>query len=417
MKVLIIGGGGREHALGWKIKQSPLLSQLYFAPGNPGTASLGENLTLKNQDEILDFAKSQAIDLVVVGPEQPLVEGMADALDGIGVPCFGPSQAAAELEGSKTFAKAMMEKAGVPTAAYQEFDQYQAAVEYAQNQEYPLVVKADGLAAGKGVTICQHLDEAKAALKEALVDKRFGSSGNKVVIEQFLKGVEVSFHVISDGTNLVPLVSAQDHKALYEGNKGPNTGGMGTFAPSPLINAETAEKILNRICQPVVNQMREENIPFRGVLFAGLMITKDGPYVLEFNCRFGDPETQVIMPLLDFDLLPVLHGAAKGSLTSDAPKTWKSLAAVCVTLASAGYPRSSSKGDRITGIHAQDQSQIFHAGTAHSPDGYLMTNGGRVLSVTAWADKLGQARQDAYGLVSNIHFDGMQYRKDIGSQA
>lgn len=416
MKVLIVGSGAREHALGWKIAQSPELEQLFFAPGNPGTASLGQNIKLADHAATVAFAKQQRIGLVVVGPEQPLVEGLADMLDAEGIACFGPSQQAAALEGSKTFAKAIMAKAGVPTAQYREFDSYEPAVDYAREAAYPLVVKADGLAAGKGVTICQEFEEARAALKEVLVERRFGDSGDKVVIEEFLKGIEVSFHVISDGENLVPLISAQDHKALFEGNKGPNTGGMGTFAPSPLINAITAEKIVNLVCKPVIAEMAAQGKPFRGVLFAGLMVTAKGPIVLEFNCRFGDPETQVIMPLLDFDLLPVLHAAAIGNLKQQTPTPWKKQAAVCITLASGGYPRSSSKGDRITGIHQDKQSQVFHAGTSSSEDGYLLTNGGRVLSVTAWSEKLAAARSKAYDLVSNIHFDGMQYRKDIGKQ-
>lgn len=416
MNVLIIGGGGREHALGWKIAQSSQLTQLYFAPGNPGTAKLGQNIELADHAATVAFAQENSIDLVVVGPEQPLVEGLGDMLTDKGIACFGPSQAAAALEGSKTFAKAIMDKAAVPTAKYREFDNFADAKAYIQDHDYPLVVKADGLAAGKGVTICQEPHEAEAALKEALVDKRFGDSGDKVVVEEFLKGIEVSFHVISDGEHLVPLISAQDHKALYEGNKGPNTGGMGTFAPSPLIKPETADMIMERVCKPVVQEMAAQGKTFRGVLFAGLMITAKGPYVLEFNCRFGDPETQVIMPLLDFDLLPVLHAAATGKLKDVEHASWKRQSAVCVTLASAGYPRSSSKGDRITGLHQDANSHIFHAGTAESEDGYLMTSGGRVLSVTAWAEKLAEARANAYEMVDNISFDGMQYRKDIGKQ-
>lgn len=413
MRVLIVGGGGREHALAWKIAQSPLLQALYCAPGNPGMDALATCLTLVDNNAICDFAKQQNIDLVVVGPEQPLVDGLADQLHQAGVACFGPSASAARLEGSKAFAKAIMDQVGIPTAAYQEFDQFQAAMDYVDNQSLPVVVKADGLAAGKGVTICENRQQAEVALRAAMVDDKFGAAGNRVVIEECLQGTEMSFHVISDGTQILPLVTAKDHKALLEGNKGPNTGGMGTCAPNPDITPALAETITNTICQPLIDHMREQGMPFRGVLFVGLMLTANGPKVLEFNVRFGDPETQVMLPLLNFDLLPILASAADGRLAAmDTPVS--AGAATCVILASAGYPGAYDKGKRIAGLCEGDDFHIFHAGTKRAADGSIVTNGGRVLGVTAWADQPRKARARAYELVDHLCFDGITFRRDIG---
>lgn len=413
MKVLIVGSGGREHALGWKIAQSPLLKQLFFAPGNPGTASLGENLALAGHVDVVAFCRKEAIDLVIVGPEQPLVEGLADALNEAGIACFGPNQAAARLEGSKAFSKEVMAAVGVPTAAYRDFVDYDEALAWAKEQKHPLVVKADGLAGGKGVTICQNLEETEAALKATMLDGKFGQSGDKVVLEEFLVGTEASFHVICDGKDVFPLVAAQDHKALYEGNRGPNTGGMGTFAPSPLVTPVMADLISQDICKPILDYMDRVGSPFRGVLFAGLMLTEDGPKVLEFNVRFGDPETQVMMPLLNFDLLPVLHGAAQGRLPENIDADIHSGSAVCVVLAAAGYPDSPQKGMPIVGLDRVEQATVFHAGTKNEGD-HCVVSGGRVLGVTAQGKDLAEARRTAYAAVDLIDFTGKQFRKDIG---
>ena len=413
MKVLIVGGGGREHALGWKLAQSPLLTSLSFAPGNPGTAAMGANLPLKDGDAIVQHAKEQEIDLVVVGPEQPLVDGLADALEAVGIPCFGPKAEAARLEGSKAFAKKVMDATAVPTAAFETFTDYHAALEHVRNRAFPLVVKADGLAAGKGVVICNQLSQAEEALQDCMQKGTFGPAGNKVVIEDFLEGTEASFHLISDGQRFLPLITAKDHKAIGEGDTGPNTGGMGTFAPNPLITPELADRIQKEICEPVLRHLAASGTPFRGVLFAGLMLTWNGPKVLEFNVRFGDPETQVMMPMLDFDLLPVLHGAACGNLPYG-DHDFKPGASVCVVLAAEGYPGTAKKGDVIQGINEHDPNgQVFHAGTALSGD-HLLTGGGRVLGATAWGADLAKARSRAYRLANAIQFDGVQFRRDIG---
>ncbi len=414
MHVLIIGGGGREHALGWKIAQSPHCEDLFFAPGNPGTLDLGANVALKSQDEIARFAREKNIGLVVVGPEQPLVDGLADRLDAAGIPCFGPSAEAARLEGSKAFSKEVMDRTGVPTAGYHSFTDFEAALACAKGQAHPLVVKADGLAAGKGVTICRTIEETEKALREAMCEGRFGDAGKTVVIEEFLQGVEASFHLICDGEHCLPLISAKDHKAIGDGDTGPNTGGMGTYAPSPLIDQELADTIQMKICEPVLRYMAQQGKPFRGVLFTGLMLTEKGPKVLEFNVRFGDPETQVMMTMLNFDLLPVLHGAATGNLPEgDYP--FHDGGSVCVVLASAGYPAGSSKGDVITGLVDKPDIQTFHAGTRLDGEN-LVTNGGRVLGITAWGQDLTEARGKAYELANAIHFEGKQNRTDIGER-
>lgn len=417
MQVLILGSGGREHALGWKLSQSSQLKKLYFSPGNPGTAQLGENVALADQTAIIEFAKSAQIDLVVVGPEQPLVEGISDVLQLEGILCYGPSKAAAQLEGSKAFAKEIMEAAGVKTAAHQTFSDFTSAWQYVQTQPHPLVVKADGLAAGKGVTICQTLTQSKMALSEALEDAKFGHAGQQVVVEAFLEGREASFHLICDGERVLPLIAAQDHKALRNGNQGPNTGGMGTFAPTPFVTDAMTEALIDQVCLPVLKEMNKRGTPFRGTLFTGLMLTDEGPYVLEFNCRFGDPETQVMMALMEDDLLPVLYGAAKGSLPTGR-LAFKQAAAVCVIMAAEGYPASARKGDAIAGIE-QASSQgvtVFQAGTKQITD-QLVTNGGRVLGVTATGSNLSQARQLAYQGINTIQFNGVQYRTDIGELA
>jgi phosphoribosylamine---glycine ligase len=413
MRVLIVGSGGREHALGWKLSQSPLLEKLYFAPGNPGTACLGENLNLADHERIVGFCTELGVDLVVVGPEAPLVEGLADQLGQAGIACFGPSKAAARLEGSKAFAKEIMAAADVPTAAYASFTDVEAALAYARSQKHPLVVKADGLAAGKGVVICATIAESEVALRDMMEAGRFGEAGARVVLEEFLEGTEASFHVLCDGDVCLPLIAARDHKTLLEGGRGPNTGGMGTVAPNPAVDQAMAHRIRVEVCEPVMRVMRQRGTPFQGVLFVGLMLTANGPKVLEFNVRFGDPETQVMMPLLDFDLLPVLHGAARGWLPAG-DHGFKTGSAVCVVMAAAGYPETPRRGDLIQGIPPEDElSIVFQAGTRSENDN-LYTHGGRVLGVTAWAATLSESQTKAYEICDQIEFAGKQFRSDIG---
>ena len=416
MRVLILGSGGREHALGWKIAQSPLLEKLYFVPGNPGTQSLGENVVLQSAEEIVEFCEAHCIDLVIPGPEAWLVAGIVDLLTAKRIPSFGPNKAAAMLEGSKAFAKRLMLKAGVPTAAYWEFQTAREALDFLKTAQFPLVLKADGLAAGKGVTICHNRDEAESAVQFTMVDRKFGDAGKSIIIEEFLTGTEASFHLLCDGNHAVSLVSAQDHKALKDGNKGPNTGGMGTFAPSPLITPQMEETIRKEIAEPILKAMKAEGVPFVGSLFIGLMLTYHGPRVLEFNARFGDPETQVMMPLLDEDLLPILLSAAKGQLRDKTKTRTKAGSAVCVVLAAKGYPENPEKGKSIQLPDPLPSKNlvIFHAGTSRNDQDQLITCGGRVLGVTAWADNLGKAREHAYEAVKHTRFEGAYYRNDIG---
>jgi len=416
MRVLIVGGGGREHALGWKLAQSPQLSKLYFAPGNAGTAALGENLALGGVEDIAAFAGSHEIGLVVVGPEQPLMDGLADRLEAAGVPCFGPKAAAARLEGSKAFAKRVMLETGVPTARHERFEDCDAALAHVAARPHPLVVKADGLAGGKGVTICHRPEESRAAVEEAMREGKFGAAGKTLIVEDFLVGTEASFHVICDGERLLSLITAKDHKAVFDGDRGPNTGGMGAFAPNPLITPELARRIQSEICEPPLRWLAERGAPFRGVLFAGLMLTADGPKALEYNVRFGDPETQAIMPMLDFDLLPVMLGAARGELPAGS-FGHKPGAALCITLAAEGYPASPRKGDLIEGDFEFPEGVVFHAGVRRDERGRLLVSGGRVMGVAAWARDLSSARAAAYAQAARIHFPGMHCRKDIGGVA
>jgi phosphoribosylamine--glycine ligase len=361
------------------------------------------------------FCRQEAIDLVVFGPEKQLVEGWTDFLRATGIACFGPSSAAARLEGSKSYAKEVMKAAGVPTAQSKTFDDFTDARAAAAQHSLPLVIKADGLAAGKGVTICQTLLEAETALRAAMLEDKFGAAGRRVVIEEFLVGREASFHVLCDGTRVLPLEAAQDHKTLFEGGKGPNTGGMGTFAPSPFVTHELRQTICSTIAEPVIAYMASQGCPFQGVLFIGLMLTWHGPKVLEFNVRFGDPETQVLMPLIEGDLLPILAQAAAGSFDSQTRlDSWKQRHAVCVVACAAGYPDQPTVGDEITLPSAGEDCQIFHAGTRLAADGTLLTAGGRVLGVTAWRASLDSAHHAAYRLMDRLHFQGRQFRKDIG---
>jgi len=420
MKVLIVGGGGREHALAWKIAQSPMVEALYCAPGNAGTATVAENVDIP-ADEVLGllrFAQREGIDLTVVGPEAPLVAGIADRFEAHGLAVFGPSQRAAELEGSKVFAKHILRKHAIPTAHYDVFETVDGAEEHIREAEFPLVVKADGLAAGKGVIVCHEQAEALEAIDRIMKLRAFGDAGNRVVIEDCLVGEEVSILALTDGRTIVPLPTSQDHKAIYDADAGPNTGGMGAYSPAPVITEAQAARIEREILIPIVHAMNAEDRRYKGVVYAGLMMTDDGPRVLEFNVRFGDPETQPILMRLQGDLVPVLRAIAEGNLQA-AKLDWDPRPAVCVVLASGGYPGSYEKGKVITGLdeaNALDDVVVFHAGTALR-DGQVVTAGGRVLGVTALGDDIQGAIDRAYEAVGKIQFDGMYCRSDIGAKA
>lgn len=420
MNVLVVGSGGREHALVWKIAQSPLVKKVYCAPGNPGTAELAENVAISVDriEELADFARQNAIDLTVVGPEQPLSLGIVDLFEERGMLVFGPDKKAALIEGSKAFSKDLMQKYNVPTAAYGVFTDVSEAEAFIQKTGAPIVVKADGLAAGKGVIIAQTADEAITAVKEMLSGNAFGSAGSRVVIEEFLTGEEASFLAITDGKNIIPLASAQDHKAIFDGDKGPNTGGMGAYSPAPVVTTEIHEIAMREVLRRTVDGMAAEGRPYRGVLYAGLMI-KDGVVkTLEFNARFGDPECQPLLMRMKSDIVPVLLAVAKGDL-SGMDIEWHDQAAVCVVMASAGYPGDYRKGDIINGLDDAakiENVHVFHAGTVAN-NGNCVTNGGRVLGVTARGDSVKNAIESAYNGVSCISWAGVQYRTDIGRKA
>ena len=420
MKILVIGGGGREHALVWKIAQSPLVTKIYCAPGNPGTATLAENLPIAvdQLDKLLAFAYENKIDLTVVGPEQPLSLGIVDLFEAHDLKVFGPSQKAAFIEGSKAFSKDLMQKYNVPTAAYGVFTDQSEAEAFITRTGAPIVVKADGLAAGKGVIIAHTCEEAVAAVRDMLSGNAFGSAGSRVVIEEFLTGEEASFLVITDGKNVIPLASAQDHKAVFDGDLGPNTGGMGAYSPAPVVTAAIHEKAMQQVILPTVAGMAAEGRPYRGVLYAGLMV-KDGEVkTLEFNARFGDPECQPLLMRMKSDIVPVLLAVANGNLGS-AGIEWHDKAAVCVVMASEGYPGDYRKGDEISGLDRAaelEELYVFHAGTAEK-DGACVTNGGRVLGVTALGTTVKDAITAAYQGVSRITWPGVQYRSDIGKKA
>ncbi len=417
MKVMIIGSGGREHTLAWKIKQSPLVDKLYCAPGNGGIASLAECVPIKAMDidGIVSFAKKEEIDLVIVAPDDPLAAGMVDVLHEAGIRAFGPVKAAAIIEGSKAFSKELMKKYSIPTADYEIFDNSYAAIEYLKTSKYPVVVKADGLALGKGVIIAQSFEEASGAVLDMMSSKIFGKAGDRVVIEEFITGPEVSILAFTDGRTIVPMVSSQDHKRALDNDQGLNTGGMGAFSPSRVYNKETAEFCMEKIFLPTMNAMNSENRKFKGVLYFGLMLTSEGPKVLEYNARFGDPETQVVLPRLKTDIIEIFNAVVDEKL--DKVKIeWEDNAAVCVILASGGYPGKYATGFEITGIDDAEKDPsvvVFHAGTKLQ-DGRYMTAGGRVLGVTATAATMDGAREKAYTAVKKISFDNMHYRKDIG---
>ena len=422
MKVLVVGGGGREHALCWTIAASPLCHKLFCAPGNAGIAEEAVCVPIAADDieGLLAFVQKEAIDYVVVGPEGPLVLGLVDRLAEIGVKSFGPSAAAAQLEGSKGFTKDLCAKYGIPTAAYARFTDVATAKAYVKAEGAPIVVKADGLAAGKGVTVAMTEAEALAAIDEALAGGAFGAAGAELVIEAFLEGEEASFFALVDGETALPLATAQDHKRVYDGDQGPNTGGMGAYSPAPVMTQTLIDDTMDRIVRPTVAAMKAEGMPFKGVLYAGLMITKDGPELIEYNVRFGDPECQVILMRLMSDLLPALIASTDGVLSSFDLR-WYPEAALTVVLAAKGYPGSYEKGSVIRGLDLapgnSDDVQVFHAGTKAGPDGGILANGGRVLNVTAMAPTIRQAQELAYTAVDRIDWPQGFCRRDIGWRA
>ena len=420
MKVLIVGGGGREHAIAAKIAENPDVTRLYAAPGNGGMASLCELVPLKATDVtgITAFCKEQRMDYVVVAPDDPLCLGLVDMLREAGIPAFGPDKKAAIIEGSKVFSKNLMKKYGIPTAAYETFDDYDRAVSYLNAQpEGRFVVKADGLALGKGVILCANRDEALEAVGTMMKHHAFGASGSRVVIEEFLEGPEVSVLAFTDGKVIRPMVSSMDHKRALDHDEGLNTGGMGTIAPNPCYTPEAAERCMKEIFLPTMNAMNAEGRTFRGCLYFGLMLTKDGPKVIEYNCRFGDPETQVVLPLLRSDLLTIMQATTNGTL-ADVDVTFDTGAAACVVLASGGYPQKYQTGYPISGLEEADKTaQVFHAGTRLDEDGRVLTSGGRVLGVTATAPTLREAIERAYGAAEKISFTDLHMRHDIGQRA
>lgn len=417
MKVLVVGSGGREHAICWKLAQSPKVDKLYCAPGNAGIGEIAELVPIgaMELDKLVDFAKENNIDLTVIGMDDPLVAGVVDKFEAAGLRVFGPRANAAIIEGSKAFSKELMKKYNIPTAKYETFDDYNKALDYVKNGNFPVVLKADGLALGKGVLICNNLDEAVEGLNTLMVDKKFGASGSKVVIEEFLTGPEVSVLSFCDGNTVVPMVSAQDHKRAYDNDEGLNTGGMGTFSPSRIYTDEIAKQCMDTIFKPTVDALNKEGRQFKGIIYFGLMLTKDGPKVIEYNARFGDPETQVILPRLKSDLCEIFEACIDGTLDK-LNVEWYDNAACCVVLASGGYPESYTKGYEITGlddVKKRSDIVVFHAGTALK-DGKYVTNGGRVLGITGIGKDLDDAIKIAYEGVDIVSFENVHYRKDIG---
>ena len=419
MKLMVVGGGGREHALIRMLKKNPEVEKIYALPGNGGIAQDAECVNIKatDIDGVARFAAENRIDFAVVAPDDPLAMGCVDRLHALGIPCFGPEARAAEIEASKVFSKRLMQKYGIPTAKCEVFDNAEAALAYVRSTPAPLVVKADGLALGKGVLICKNTREAEEAVKHTMCDHAFGKSGDRVVIEEFLEGPEVSVLAFTDGKAMVPMVSSMDHKRAHDGDTGLNTGGMGTIAPNPFYTADVAERCMREIFLPTMQAMNAEGRTFKGCLYFGLMLTKDGPKVIEYNCRFGDPETQVVLPLLDTDLLTIMRAVEEERL-SEVDVRFKGGAACCVILASGGYPEAYEKGKAIDlgGADTLNDTWVFHSGTA-AKDGQLVTSGGRVLGVTATGDTLKTAIDRAYDAARRVHFDGMFMRSDIGKRA
>ncbi|MGE5218354.1 MAG: phosphoribosylamine--glycine ligase [Chloroflexota bacterium] len=420
MKVLVIGGGGREHALVWKISQSPRVTKIYCAPGSAAIAELAELVAIgvEQIEQLADFAARETIDLTVAGPELPLTLGIADLFEARGLRIFAPNKAAAQLEGSKAFAKEILRANGIPTASFGTFTNADAARQYLAQQKPPYVIKADGLAAGKGVLICATRQEAEAAIEEILVRKAFGAAGERVIIEEFLDGEEASFMVLTDGEHILPLASSQDHKRVFDQDQGPNTGGMGAYSPAPVVTAAIHDRIQREILEPLLAGLKETNIRYRGVIYVGLMITQDGPKVLEFNARFGDPECQPIMMRLKSDLLPLLEATIDGKLDR-LQAQWRDEPAVCVVLCSEGYPGAYDKGKEIHGLENLKNWHngfVFHAGTVRDHDRWL-TAGGRVLGVTARGENIAAAVNEAYRAIDQISWNGMHYRRDIAQRA
>ncbi|EGV36616.1 phosphoribosylamine--glycine ligase [Neisseria weaveri] len=420
MKLLVIGSGGREHALAWKLAQSPKVETVFVAPGNAGTAVEPKlkNIALSAHNELIDFCKKENIAFTVVGPEAPLAAGVVNDFRAAGLKIFGPTQYAAQLESSKDFAKAFMAKYDIPTAQYQTFENAEKAHEYADGKGAPIVIKADGLAAGKGVIVAMTLEEAHAAIDDMLLGNKMGNAGARVVIEDFLQGEEASFIVMVDGNYVLPMATSQDHKRLLDNDKGPNTGGMGAYSPAPVVTPEVYERAMNEIILPTVAGMKAEGHEFTGFLYAGLMIDKNGaPFTIEFNCRFGDPETQPIMSRLDSDLVDLLEAALAGKLDS-VQAEWNEQTAVGVVLAAENYPEAPKKGDVISGLAEADKiGKVFHAGTSLNAEQQIVTNGGRVLCVVGLGNGVAEAKAKAYEALGKVHFDGMQYRKDIADKA
>ena len=419
MKVLVIGGGGREHAICWKLSKSPKVDELYCAPGNAGIAEVAKcvDIGVMDFEKMADFAKKEAFDLVVVGPDDPLAGGIVDVLEEKGLRVFGPRKNAAILEGSKAFSKDLMKKYGIPTAAYETFDTPEAALNYLETAPVPIVLKADGLALGKGVLICNTREEAKEGVKTLMLDKQFGHAGDRIVVEQFMTGREVSVLSFVDGKTIKIMTSAQDHKRAKDGDQGLNTGGMGTYAPAPVITEDLMKQVQTKILEPTIKAMKQEGYEYKGCLYAGLMITAEGPKVVEFNARFGDPETQVVLPLLESDLAEIMLACANGTLANCDIK-WSKKAAVCVVMSAGGYPAKYEKGNEILGLDKAEKENVlvFHAGTAKK-DGKIVTNGGRVLGVVALGDDIKTAVDKVYEDIKLIDFKDVYYRKDIAHRA
>ena len=418
MNILVIGGGGREHTIAWKLLQSPKVKKVYCAPGNGGIAGVAQNVPIGVNDfaALAQFAKDEGIDLTVVGPEDPLLGGIVDFFEERNLPIYGPNGKAALIEGSKSFAKSLMKRYNIPTSEYESFLDYESAIAYVREKGAPIVVKADGLAAGKGVVVAETLQEAEEALRQIMQDHVFGEAGARVVIEECMRGEELSLLAFVDGETVKPMITSQDHKRIFNDDLGPNTGGMGTYAPVPHMSEALVDEVVETIVKPMAKGMASDGIPFKGILYTGLMITEQGPKVVEFNARFGDPETQVILPLLETDLVDIFVATIKGELDA-VDVTWKKGSAVCVVMAAPGYPGEYPKGQVIQGLDkVRDQVTVFHAGTKETDEG-IVTSGGRVLGVVGTGENLEKAREAAYAAVAEISFEGAQYRTDIAAKA